>query len=167
MMYTISRMISGPRKGWKIAGLVAALAAVLVLAAPVSAQELYKWVGDDGSTHYSSHPPEDREYHVVDMAAGRLSFVDPDENLMRQPEPGDNGESGNGQPATAESTPDPRTMDPAARADYCDELGERLRWLVAGRAEMLTDVYPEEAVRNTESRGDLIEQLAAEIDDNC
>lgn len=152
------------------AGAIMRLAAVtlaaVLLAAPAVAQELYKWMGEDGSTHYSAHPPEDREYQIVDMAAGRLSFVDPARDLIRTEESADNGEA-SGDEGERDERRDPRTMDPVARANYCDELGVRLRWLVAGRADMLSDVYPEEEVRNTESRGDLIEELAAEIDETC
>lgn len=166
MVRAIFQSHPGCGKASAVARLAAFVLAALLLAGPAAAQELYKWVGEDGSTHYSSHPPQDREYQVVDMAAGRLSFVDPAKDLIRPQEPADNGEASGGNGERGERR-DPGTMDPVARAEYCDELGVRLRWLVAGRADMLSDVYPEDQVRNTESRGDLIEELAAEIDESC
>lgn len=166
MMRAISQSRSGFGSASALARLAAVVMAALLLAGPAVAQELYKWVGEDGSTHYSAHPPQDREYQVVDMAAGRLSFVDPAEDLIRPEDTADNGEASSDEGERDERR-DPETMDPAARADYCDDLDERLRWLVAGRADMLSDVYPEEEVRNRESRGELIEELAAQIDETC
>lgn len=142
--------------------LATAVLAALLLATPAAAQELYKWQGDDGSTHYSAQPPEDREYQIVDMAAGRLSFVDPAKDLVRVEEPEDNGTD-----EGENERRDPEEMSASERAEYCDDLDQRLRWLVAGHAERLSDVYPEEEVRNRESRGALIEELAAEIDETC
>lgn len=136
-----------------------------------NAQEvLYKWTDEHGTTHYAALPPTDRDYMVVDMAAGRLSIVEAPRYEVPDDEDENEDEIGNGQPESAPQRAarvDPRTLDPVSRADYCDELGTRLRWLLAGRSDMLEGVYPAEQVRNVESRGDLIEEVSTEIDDNC
>ncbi len=57
----------------------AALAICLTLAAPAQASSFYKWVDENGVTHYSARPPEDRPSQEVDVRTGetRESGDDP------------------------------------------------------------------------------------------
>ena len=126
---------------------------------------LYKWTDEHGTTHYAGQPPADRDYLIVDLTAGRLSFVE--SPGYEQLEPDDERNDVDGEPEAEPARPDPRTMDPVRRARYCEELGERLRWLLAGRADMLEGVYPEQQVLDVDSRGELIEEVSAEIDEHC
>ena len=47
--------------------LIAAM--MLALAAPVAAQQLYKWVDKDGKTHYSDTPPANQETQAARASA--------------------------------------------------------------------------------------------------
>ncbi len=134
----------------------------LLTGALAQSEQMYKWVDEHGTTHYSALPPAGRGYEVVDMAGGRLSFVPAPEYAIETPS--DPESRADQRPVAGTAA---RPLDPVSRANRCDELGVQLRWLVAGRADMLTGVFPEEQVRNVTTRGALIEQVAAEIDELC
>ena len=45
-------------------------AMMLALAAPVAAQQLYKWVDKDGKTHYSDTPPPNQDSKSIGSSTG-------------------------------------------------------------------------------------------------
>lgn len=55
-------MIHKPARMTLLGGL--ALSA-LILCAPASAKDFYKWKDDNGVTHYSAHPPKDKSAQTV------------------------------------------------------------------------------------------------------
>lgn len=55
--------------------LMAALA--LALAAPLAAQQLYKWVDKDGKTHYSDTPPANQDAKQVNTSSGAAAAAVP------------------------------------------------------------------------------------------
>lgn len=56
----------------------AALAICLTLASPAQASSFYKWVDENGVTHYSAQPPEDRPSQEVDVRTGETRENDDD-----------------------------------------------------------------------------------------
>jgi hypothetical protein len=59
----------------RLVGIVLALVAAGVLAAPAGAQQLYKYVGPDGKVQYSDRPPP--EGGKAEKITGRVSTVSP------------------------------------------------------------------------------------------
>lgn len=49
----------------------AALAICLTLAIPAQASSFYKWVDENGVTHYTAQPPEDRPSQQVNVRTGK------------------------------------------------------------------------------------------------
>src|SRR5690625_6302637 len=47
------------------------IALLLLTAAPVSADTIYRWTDDKGVTQYTAHPPRDREFTQVNTRSGR------------------------------------------------------------------------------------------------
>lgn len=53
------------------------VALALALAAPVAAQQLYKWVDKDGKTHYSDTPPANQETKQLNTGSGSTTAAAP------------------------------------------------------------------------------------------
>lgn len=51
---------------------IAFLSAALTAAAPAAAARTYKWVDDDGTTHYSQSKPPDRHAQELSLKGGRV-----------------------------------------------------------------------------------------------
>ena len=69
-------------KPYRVAPVALAFAAALA-ATPVSAQ-MYKWVDENGATHYSDRKPDDRKTaDKVKSVDGNVSVYSPDKTLLR------------------------------------------------------------------------------------
>jgi len=55
---------------------IAALSVALIAAAPATAARTYKWVDEDGTTHYSQSKPPDRHAQELSLKGGRPSERD-------------------------------------------------------------------------------------------
>ena len=55
---------------------IVAFALALVAAATAAAARVYKWVDDDGSTHYSQSKPPDRQAQEMPLESGRTSGIE-------------------------------------------------------------------------------------------
>jgi hypothetical protein len=106
--------------------LIALALAAIVVATPVSAQ-LYKWVDENGATHYSDRKPDDKKTaDSVKSVDGSVSVYSPDKTLLRavetardkasQPAPPESERSA--RPYVAPVQPQPPVQgDPCAYAD--------------------------------------------------
>lgn len=66
-------------------GLVLGLSAIL-FAGNVAAKEYFKWVDDNGVTHFTIDPPKDRPSEKVNTYAGSSSSYDPNAAVSETPE---------------------------------------------------------------------------------
>lgn len=132
------------------------LFAAVALGGPVSAQTIYKWKDESGTVHYDYQPPADLAYEVLDPASGKVSFVPAPEYPSLETED-----------SAGADRPDAALMDPVNRARHCRELEERIRWLLAGRADMLEDVYEREEILDEQRRAELIDEISVELDRDC
>lgn len=127
------------------------------------ADEVYKWVDENGTTHFSAQPPTDREYEVITPSAGRVGTVDP----TQQPESdGDSAES-SGDPQAPleveESEPDPEEV-----AQRCEQARENLFWLTERRRVSMRDEETgEETWLDDDERLDMIDETEAYLREHC
>ncbi|MBY6205913.1 DUF4124 domain-containing protein [Halomonas denitrificans] len=102
----------------KIAGLA------LVLAASTSGwgQTFYKWTDDEGTTHFTASPPDDRDYETVNTSISVVSRVGG--STAPEPAPEDEEEAADEAQMPRQGEPDPEQV--AAR---CTQARENMFWL--------------------------------------
>lgn len=132
------------------------LALPLVLTAAEAART-YKWVDEDGVTHYTQYPPPDKEAQIIEPDIGVPSGADGNEA-------GDGGDGGQ-QSADAsggEGDGGPKTMD-----EFCAQLRDQLKLLNSGKAVRVKNedgtLTPLEGDARAARRAD----IAAQINQNC
>lgn len=100
------------------------LATLLAAAAPATAEtRIYKWVDDDGVTHYTQQPPPKGEAVELDPETG-VGTGAPEE-AQAPADDGEDGEEGD-EPAVAESGGD---GEPDTVEAYCERIRERVQML--------------------------------------
>jgi len=143
------------------------LAALTLASAAVQAQEeIYKWVDEEGVTHYSARPPEGVEYQRVSTTSNQVSTVAPQtvrdtENLGDE---GDTRVRGNlpDLPQIEVQEPDPELV-----AERCDQARDNMMWLTARTGMLTRDEDGTERRMDEEERQALIEQTQAFLDEWC
>lgn len=107
----------------KTSTLLLILAVVLGMS-PALAQRYYKWVDEQGTTHFTAEPPRDADYEIVDTSGAVIGSS--------------SAATGRGQQDQAEE-PEPIAMpregevDPERVAQRCEQARENLFWLRANR----------------------------------
>lgn len=127
------------------------------------ADEIYKWVDDDGTTHFTAQPPTDRQYEVITPSAGRVGTVDP----TAPPENEDDSADASGDvPEVAEvevGEPDPEEV-----ARRCDQARENLFWLTERRRVNVRDEETgEDRWLDDDERLDMIDETEAFLREHC
>lgn len=131
-----------------------AVAALLSMAPIAGMAEVYKWVDEDGVTHYSQQPPPEGTPTVITPDTGAPSSAEgePDADASGQDESADN-EDGDGEQETI--------------ADFCKDLREKEKVLESDRpirikAEdgTLTDL-------DEEGRAQQLERIQGQLRDHC
>ena len=90
-------------------------------AAPAQTR-IYKWIDDDGVTHYTQHPPPEGEAVVMDPDTGTST---------RPPKPSRPATGGGAEADDDEETAAGGSGDPETIEEYCAQIRERVQ-LLAG-----------------------------------
>lgn len=138
-----------------------------ILAAAVAsgalANEVYKWVDDDGTTHFSAQPPIDRPYEIITPSAGRVGTVDPTAPRENRDDPAD---TSGGVPEMPEI--EVREPDPEEVAQRCEQARENLFWLTERRRVSVRDEETgEETWLDDDQRLDMIDETEAVLREHC
>lgn len=144
--------------------IVAVLTLTCLLATPVWAETLYKWVDADGVTHFTREPPENIEYEEITTAAGRLG--------KRSPSPPPSGDVDPGAESTPTTLPQDRAdeeePDPDDLAGQCERARENVYWLTeSDRVEVQDQSSGETRWVSGEDRIQLRDETQTFIDENC
>jgi hypothetical protein len=135
--------------------LLLAVAALLSMAPTAGMAEVYKWVDDDGVTHYSQQPPPEGTPTVITPTADAPSSAEsaPDADAAEQDDGSADTEEGDGEQETI--------------ADFCEELREREKVLeddrpIRMKAEdgTLTDL-------DDEGRAQRLERVQNQLQEHC
>lgn len=108
-------------------------AMMLALAAPVAAQQLYKWVDKDGKTHYSDTPPPNQDSKSIGSAAGVSAAAAPAPAPAKTAVARDKElEKGRQDSREAAKKSDDAAKLAAARDEQCQRLRQAYQQLVDG-----------------------------------
>ena len=135
--------------------LLACLLTILLLPIAAQGQSYYKWRDDQGTTHFTSEPPLDRDYEIVDTrgnVVGRSAPTVPD-----QPE------------ARSDSMPLPRegAPDPEEVARRCRQARENMVALTGNRRIVMERDDGSEVLLTEDERQEQIERNQAILDQWC
>lgn len=95
------------------------LIALAVGLGAAQAARTYKWVDDDGVTHYSQYPPPDGEAEIIEPSIGLPSGAGSDDTATESSETDEAAASGDDGPETMEA--------------YCNQLQEQEQMLAGDR----------------------------------
>jgi hypothetical protein len=127
-------------------------------------EEIYKWVDEDGVTHFSARPPEGVEYDRITTRNNVVSRIAPQtvgetEDLEQEPD------ANNMLPELAEV--DVQQPDPELVAQRCEEARSNLSWMTQ-RVQINRENEDGEIERLTEDeRQQMIQETQAFIDEWC
>ncbi len=134
---------------------IAALAAALVLAPAAAAQSVYKWVDEDGVTHYAQHPPD----------TGDAQLIDPENAAPPPSEPEapetESAESG------ADETDSADSELPSSMSEYCDQMRQRVDTLAGDAALQIRQDDGNLQELSDEQRAERLERARSQIDQHC
>ncbi|AKS40827.1 DUF4124 domain-containing protein [Wenzhouxiangella marina] len=136
-------------------------------ALPAHAQdEIYKWVDEDGVTHFSTQPPENVNYQRLDVRTRRTTDVAP-RTVGESEEGGDRADAAElgtlpEIPQIAAEAPDPELV-----AERCEQARENLMWLTERTRLSTEDEEGNRRVISEEERQRLIEETRAFITEWC
>ncbi len=146
------------------------IALVLLLAMPPVSAGIFKWIDANGQVHYGERPPPGQETLEVPSAPSLpeadvrdsqdrlnrwLERQERDQQLRREDE------------EKAQQEASEKARDDAAREAYCLRQRRNLSKLQTARPIYRLDEQGERAYLDDEARARNIEQLSAEIRNNC
>ncbi len=133
--------------------------ALFAVSAPAS-DAIYKWVDEEGVTHFSAQPPEDVDYERVSAAFGTRagpSTSEPAESAV--PEDAD-------EDADSDEADEPTSAEEIA--ERCEQARENLEILrERERVALQRDDEGEEEELDAERREEVIAETQAYIDEWC
>lgn len=125
---------------------------VLPLAAPVAeATRTYKWVDDEGVTHYSQYPPTDQDADVIEPRIGLPSSA---------PDAGDEETAGS-------DTGDSEDTGPKTMEAYCKQLRDQLKLLNSSEAVRVRNEDGTLAPLEGDARAARRAEVASSISEHC
>ncbi|MDT8408756.1 MAG: DUF4124 domain-containing protein [Wenzhouxiangellaceae bacterium] len=130
--------------------------ALIALSTTLAAQSFYKWVDDQGTVHFSSEPPLDRDYETINTTGRVLGSTAPAAApaIEAAPEP-------------AAQMPRQRAPDPELIAARCQQARENLFWLQAKRRIVVERDDGSEEFIDAEEQQKMAQQSQALIDEWC
>lgn len=130
------------------------LVALVLCVAPAHATRTYKWVDEDGVTHYSQYPPPEGEAQIIEPSIGVPSGTTGAEGSS-------DGTGGDGDEAdtTAEG---PTTMEA-----YCKQLREQAQMLASDRDVRVRQEDGSLKPLAGDARAQKRAEVARQIDRNC
>lgn len=134
--------------------LLASLLACLMLPCAAEAQSYYKWRDDQGTVHFTTEPPADRDYEIVDTRG----------NIVGRSAP-----TAPAEPETEDEIVMPREAepDPEAVARRCRQARENLLALNANRRILMEREDGTEVMLTEEQRQQQIQRNQDVIDELC
>ncbi len=131
-----------------------------------SAEEIYKWIDEDGVTHYSARPPEGVEYQRVTTEADRATARnDAASTSQNNDEPEAEPQVTGALPQLAEVTVE--EPDPALVAERCEQARNNLSWLTQRTRISMTNEDGTLRRISEEERQAQISENQAFIDEWC
>lgn len=135
-----------------------ALVIALVVAAPVAAAQVYKWVDEDGVTHYTQQPPPGGEAQVIDPNVAEPSAAAPAGGSGE-----DTAAAGDGSGESSGDDGDSQSM-----AEFCNQLRDEAQLLASDRpvkvqsGDRVTDLTGEARQQRLASTRSQIEQYCGD-----
>ncbi|MDZ7830053.1 MAG: DUF4124 domain-containing protein [Halofilum sp. (in: g-proteobacteria)] len=141
-----------------IRAIIVALVALPLLVPAAEAARTYKWVDEDGVTHYTQYPPPDKEAQVIEPDIGIPSDTGTGAG-------GDSGDDSGQQSADASGDQDgsgPKTMD-----EYCSQMREQLKLLNSGKPVRIKNEDGSLTSLEGDARAAKRADIATKINQNC
>lgn len=136
------------------------IALLLLTAAPVSADTIYRWTDDNGVTQFTAHPPRDRESTRVNTRSGSLS-APVGTSRQSTPTPADP------EPAQAQAQTQTQAQpEYPANEEPCQVARQNLTTLEAG-GRIRVDGADGPRFMGEEERLERLEETRAFIADSC
>lgn len=120
------------------------------------ADTYYKWIDDNGTTHYSSKPPEDREaspVHTTGRASGPVSRMAP------KPKTNKDNSDGLEEGSTA--------YDAEANEKFCSEAQNRLNLMISSNQVKQKNKDGSVVMLSEEQRQGQIARIKDQISEHC
>ncbi len=134
------------------------LLCALLVSAPAAARTYYKWTDENGTVHFTSEPPIDRDYETINTAG----LVTGSSRTQGEAEPTQSQESPEDVQMPRQAPPDPEVV--AAR---CEQARENLFWLQSHRRIIVENDDGSETFIDADEQQRMIEENQALIDEWC
>lgn len=131
------------------------IALLLLATVPVSADTIYRWTDDNGVTHFTAHPPRDRESTRVNTRSGGRSV------------PVDTTRQSTHTPAEPEPAQSQAQADSPANEEPCQIARQNLSTLEAGGRIRVDGGADGPRFLGQEERLERLEETRTFIADNC
>lgn len=125
-----------------------------LLAAGATAAKVYKWVDDEGVTHYSQQPPPGGEAQVIDP------------EVSRPPEGSADEASASGSEASG-ATSDDAEGETQSLADFCQQLRDQAQLLASDRPVKIKQSEDTLVTLEGERRQRRLEDVKSQIQQHC
>ncbi|GAB4171413.1 MAG: hypothetical protein Kow0020_06120 [Wenzhouxiangellaceae bacterium] len=139
--------------------LMATAIALLIVASNAHAERYYKWRDDQGTIHFSSEPPRDRDYEVVNTSGAVVARSTDAANMPAETPPTDDG--------AEVQMPRELPVDPELVRQRCEQARENLFWLQSKRRILVDRGDGEKTFLDPEEQQRQIEENQAFIDKWC
>lgn len=137
-----------------IRAIVIGLVALPLLVPVAEAARTYKWVDENGVTHYTQYPPPDKEAQVIEPDIGIPSDTGGDAD-------------GDGQQQSAGATGDQAGSGPKTMDQYCSQLRDQLKLLNSGKAVRVKNEDGSLTALEGDARAAKRADIATRINQNC
>lgn len=124
----------------------------ILLATPALAQ-VYKWVDEDGVTHYSQQPPP----------GGEAQVINPDISLPDEPPPGASGNGGEGGSSASEGG----GGESRSIAEFCKELRDQAQLLASDRPVRVKQDEDTVTTLEGDARQQRLSEVQSQIQEHC
>jgi hypothetical protein len=127
----------------------------LLMAAAGAQSEIYKWVDEDGVTHYSQQPPPGGEARVIQPG------------ISAPPEPPSGDGDGNAGANGGSGTAGGEGRQTQSMADFCKELREQAQLLASDREVKVKQSQDTLVTLDAEARQQRLQDLQGQIQQHC
>lgn len=135
--------------------LVVGLLALPLIAPATEAARTYKWVDEDGVTHYTQYPPPDRDAQVVEPSIGLPSDTGANDR-------DDTGRTSSDDSGGGSADSGPKTIDA-----HCAQLREQLKLLNSGQGVRVKNEDGSLTALEGDARAAKRADIATRINRNC
>lgn len=138
---------------------IAALTTAMALAPAAIGQPVYKWVDDNGVTHYAQQPP----------AHGEAQLIDPADSPRPPAEPQSDDDTAAADDASTDAASDDSDDSelPSNMSEYCQQMRERAETLAGDAPLQIRQDDGNLQKLSDEQRAERLEQTRSQIDQHC